>query len=133
MSTTSRVSNFVNLPATMVALTMLAACATAWSGSTSAGGAHDEEIAAVVDEVSRATSMTQLCKAVGRRLAETAVSRKMTELRPTRGLWEGKEDKAASAWEAARCPTAALVGIAYGTSQIANIDRRNRIAKAELD
>lgn len=117
----------------MVALTMLAACATAWSGSTSAGGRHDEEIAALVEDVASATPMTQLCKAVGRRLAETAVNRKVTALRPTRGLWEGKEDEAASAWEAARCPTAALVGIAYGSSHIASIDRQSRIAKAELD
>ncbi|MCZ7861297.1 hypothetical protein O9X98_07725 [Agrobacterium salinitolerans] len=133
MSTSYRVSNFACLPAVMTAATLLAACATAWSGSTSAGGSHDAEIAAVVEEVSQATPLTPLCKAVGLRLVETAVNRKVTALRPTAVMWEKKEDEAAAAWEAARCPTAALVGIAYGTSNIANVDRLARIAKAELN
>jgi hypothetical protein len=77
--------------------------------------------------------MTQLCKAVALKLAETSVNRKVTQLRPTKGLWERREAEAAEAWDAARCPTAALFGIAYGTSHIASIDLENRVAGTELD
>jgi hypothetical protein len=133
LSTPHKVSNFISLPATFTAAALLVACATAWNGSTSAGGSHGAEIAVVVEEVSKATPMTPLCKAVARRLTETAVNRKVAALRPTAALWEQKEDEAAAAWEAARCPTAALVGIAYGTSNIANIDRLGRLDRAELN
>lgn len=77
--------------------------------------------------------MTPLCKVVGRRLTETAVNRKVTAMRPTANLWKRKEDETAAVWEAARCPTAALVGIAYGASDIANLDQPRRLALAGRD
>jgi hypothetical protein len=117
----------------MLSATLLAAGAAAWSGSTSAGGSHGREIEDVIKEVSNATPLTPLCKVVAHRLVETAVKRKVTVLRPTRGLWNGKEDEVASTWEAAKCPTAALVGLAFGSSNIANGDLRERIARAAGD
>jgi hypothetical protein len=117
----------------MLSATLLAAGAAAWSGSTSSGGSHAAEIGDVIEEVSAATPLTPLCKVVAHRLLETAVKRKVTVLRPTRGLWNGQEDEVASTWEAAKCPTAALVGIAYGSSNIANGDQRERVAKASRD
>lgn len=114
----------------MLSVALLAVGAAAWSGSTSAGGSHSEKIDDVIGEVSAVTPLTPLCKVVAHRLVETAVKRKVTVLRPTRGIWNGKEDEVAATWEAARCPTAALVGLAFGSSNIANDDQRERVAKA---
>lgn len=104
----------------MLAITLGTAVYTAWSGSTSAGGDYDDEVRAVVSEVAKATPLTPLCRTVALRLARYAVAGKVTEYRPTGRLWKGREDEAAGIWEAARCPTRALVGLAYGTSRIAN-------------
>lgn len=117
----------------MLCAALLAAGASAWSGSTSAGGSHADEIDDVIEEVSAATPLTPLCKVVAHRLVETAVKRKVTVLRPTRGLWNGKEDDVASTWEAAKCPTSALVGLSFGSSNVANGDQRERVAKASRD
>jgi hypothetical protein len=133
LSTTYKVSNYLSLPAVMLSVTLLAAGATAWSGSTSAGGSHGAEIDDVIEQVSATIPLTPLCKVVGHRLVETAVKRKVTVLRPTRGLWGGKEDDVAMTWETAKCPTAALVGLAFGSSNIANADQRERVAKASRD
>ncbi|MBY3433428.1 hypothetical protein HFN89_04640 [Rhizobium laguerreae] len=130
MSTTYRVSNYVTLPTVILSVALLTAVAVAWSGSTSSGGSHAAEIDDAIEEVSKVTPLTPLCKVVAHRLVETAVKRKVTVLRPTRGFWAGKEAEVASIWEAAKCPTAALVGIAYGSSSIANADQRERVAKA---
>jgi hypothetical protein len=129
LSTLYHVSNYANLPSMLAVVAMAVAGAVAWNGSTTGGGSHDDEIREVIDEVSQVTPLTPLCKVVGQRLVEIAVKRKVTALRPTHSIWTGKEVEAAAAWEAARCPPAALVGIAYGSADIAFDDRRRRIGK----
>ena len=126
MSTSFGVSGFVSLPAFMACAAMLAACATAWSGSTSAGGGTADKVTHVVAEVSKVTPMTPLCKVVGHRVVEVASASRIAAFRPTAGMWEKNEDEAAAAWEAARCPTAALMALLYGASEIAHENQRAR-------
>lgn len=115
----------------MACATLLAACATAWSGSTSAGGDYGKEVDKVVESVSAVTPMTPLCRVVAKRLVSMSVAGKVSGLRPTGAVWRGKEDEAAAAWEAARCPTPALVALVFGAAEIAHLDRRSRIAYAD--
>lgn len=107
---------------------LLAACATAWSGSTSAGGGHDAGISTAVEEISEATPMTPFCKVIGHRLVEMAVASKVAAMRPTQSYWQAKEEEAAGAWEASQCPMPALAALAYASSEIANADYRRRTA-----
>jgi hypothetical protein len=117
----------------MASVAMLAACATAWNGSTSAGGGHSARVGNAVEEVAAVTPMTPLCKVVGKRLVEVSVARKVSNLRPTSGYWQAKEEKAAGAWEAAQCPVSALAALVYAASEIANDDARRRVATASSD
>ena len=120
----------MSLPAVALCASLLAACASAWSGSTTAGAADRGDVAAVVAGVSSVTPLTPLCRTVAGKLAEAAVSARIAARRPTSELWAAREREVAGAWEAARCPTAALVGIAYGAAEIANHDERVRYAEA---
>ena len=126
MSTSYGVFDFVRLPSVMACAAVLVACATAWTESTSAGGDHAGLAAGVVSEVASATPMTPLCRAVGQRLVEVAVSSRVARLRPTASMMVAREEEAASVWEAARCPTPALVALVYGASKIASEDVRRR-------
>lgn len=75
--------------------------------------------------------LTPMCQSIGVGLAQSGVRRKVSERRPTTGMWAASERKAVDAWEAARCPTAALASIAYGVSEVANTDQRTRAAEAD--
>lgn len=130
LSTTFEAFKHVRLPAALACTGMLAVCMTAWNGSTSAGGSYDTEISAVIRDVAQSTPMAPLCRVIGRKLAETSVKAKVTVMRPTQPWWDKREREATAAWEAAKCPTAALVGIAYGASNIANWNIRNRYLRA---
>lgn len=128
MSTTFEVSKFFTLPVILAGATLLVACASAWQGSTSAGGDNAGQVDAAVEAIGQVTPMTPMCKVVGKRLVSMAAASRVSALRPTGSHWRHEEEDAAAAWEAARCPTPALTALVFAASEIAEDDRRDRIA-----
>jgi hypothetical protein len=109
---------------------MLIAGVTAWNGSTSAGGDQEGKARAIVADVASVTKMTPMCEVIGRSLAEAGIRARISARRPTHSIWTEREDRASSAWAAARCPDAALLGITFGIADIANFDERKRFSEA---
>jgi len=107
-------------------LVWICACVLAWQGSTIAGGTRNAEVKNLALTVGYYNRLSTECMLHAMDLADASVRAQITEFRPTARLFKERENKEINRWQEAECPDRALVGIAYGASQIANVDLARR-------
>lgn len=107
---------------------MAGTAAVAWAASTSSGGGARFAAEQVVAQVARSARLTPFCRAVAVSVVESQLRARIAERRPTGRILAADAGESLDAWDASRCPVAALPGLTFGVADAA----RAALAEREL-